>query len=196
MINILIRTSERPKAFKRCIESIAAQTYRNVRLIVGNDNNDSYCADYNPVRYKREIRTNHLIDNVLHFPYNSYLNDLLKQVQEGWVMILDDDDMFFNNRSLEFISRELGSNNRVVLWNVSVNGRIVPAQRKQIIKKDISMIGFCFHSKYIPLIHIAPYRQADFRLVTLLYNICTPVWINETLTQTQTDGGMGKRIDF
>jgi len=41
-INILTRTSGRPNCFKRCVDSIKSQTYKNINHIVGADDDASY----------------------------------------------------------------------------------------------------------------------------------------------------------
>ena len=39
MINILIRTHDRPEKLKECIKSIENQTYKDWRIIISADNN-------------------------------------------------------------------------------------------------------------------------------------------------------------
>ena len=95
------------------------------------------------------------------------------------------------------ISKYLNDPENFILWKVDVAGQIIPNKIGERPKpKNISMIGFCFHSSYIPLLKIAPYKQADFRMAHLLYEICNPIWIDKVLTKTQGNEGMGNRIDF
>jgi len=200
MINILIRTSGRPKYFKQCIESIEQQRYSDYRIIVCNDNNDSYCKPYDPIAVKYRAQTNVFIEGARHFPFNDYLNTLLAEVKSGWVMILDDDDQFKDKYSLEKIAHSLRNKKQVAFWRVDIAGYIVPSAanfRKRPVKKDISGIGFCFHSQYIPLIHIMPWKQADYRLADSLFSWCDSIWIDDILTETQNKEreGNGERKD-
>jgi len=200
MVNILIRTSGRPIYFKRCIASIHSQSYKDVRIIIANDSNDFYCKEFDPIKMVREPMVEKYIDTARHFPFNDYLNHLLAHVKEGWVLLLDDDDELKHSYSLEHIMRKLNSTNQVAFWRVDVAGILIPHTSnwmKRPVKKDISGIGFCFHSKYIPLIHIAGWKQADYRLADQLYSWCKPVWINEILTATQNklSAGNGERKD-
>lgn len=202
MVNILVRTSGRPKSFNTCITSIREQRWE-VCIIVGNDNNDDYCKEFNPVRFQRDESYDIVpaisIDTAKYFPFNYYLNSMLARVTEGWVMILDDDDMFTSARALKIITSRLREDSQVAFWRVDVCGNIIPTDKnweKHPVKRDMSMIGFMFHSKYIPLLHIAPWKQADWRLADTLYGLCEPVWINEVLTKTQNnEEGRGNRID-
>lgn len=199
MFNILIRTSNRPKSFQRCINSIKAQNYNNYRIIVATDKfgNNDYCKKYNPIicNYPENKQA---INNINPFTANLYLNDLLADVKTGWILILDDDDLLSTPETLRTIKQKIKSVDNMILWKVKLTAlnRIVPKFINVEPRiKDISMIGFCFHSKFIPLIHFAPYKQADFRLAQMLYSITKPIWINKILTQTQGEEGLGRRID-
>lgn len=195
MINILIRTANRPNCFKRCIESIENQTYKDYKIIVGNDNNDEYCQSFNPVRYERKPIEDWRIGTARHFPYNEYLNNLFAEVKSGWVMMLDDDDQFVNENSLHAIANHATHEDRFIHWLVDLNFKVVPQKPGKPQLKDTSMIGFCFHSKWLPLIHVAPFKQSDWRIALLLYELCHPIWINQILTKIQGNEGMGLRID-
>jgi glycosyltransferase involved in cell wall biosynthesis len=198
MINILIRTSNRPMYFAECIRSITSQTYKDVNIIVGNDNFDNYCENFNPVDYSRTARLDLKIDTAKHFPYNSYLNELIKKCKTGYVLILDDDDMFTHDTSLEEIMLA-AQEDMTVFWKVRVGERIVPSPSNwgKAVNRDISMIGMAFSTKWIPLIWFAPYKQADYRLAHSLIGWGDSVWIPDILTNTQRDSGdgMGLRDD-
>ena len=198
MINILIRTSNRPLFFADCINSIKKQTYKNVNIIVSSDAKDTYCNHLSPIRVKNEPKKDHKIDTARHFPYNSYLNEMFKHCKPGYVLILDDDDMLSDRRSLEDIMTE-AKDHKTVFWRVRVGDRIVPSSEnwKYIVNRDISMIGFAFSTKWLPLLWIAPYKQADYRLALALDGLTRSFWINEVLTETQRreGDGMGLRKD-
>lgn len=196
MINILIRTSNRPRFFSECIESIKKQSFKDYNIIVSCDSDDWYCREYNPVRVKRKENTDHRIDGARHFPSNDYLNTMLQTVKSGWVMFLDDDDLLCEG-ALDVINNSIQDENNVIFWKVDIKGRIVPSEfnfGNRPVKKDMAGIGFCFHSKYIPLIHIAPYKQMDYRLADQLYSWCYPIWIDKVLTKTSNEG-QGRRKD-
>lgn len=196
-LNVLVRTSNRPKFFQDCIRSIKAQNYP-INLIVANDANDSYCKPYNPIKVTAEPKKDHRIDGARHFPFNSYLNEMFKHCKEGYVLILDDDDVLEPGAVQKIMKR--AQDDRTVFWRVKVGERIIPSDinwARQPAKRDISMIGFVFSTKYLPLIHISPYKQADWRLALMLYNQTDSDWIDQVLTKTQREhgDGMGLRKD-
>jgi hypothetical protein len=204
MINILIRTSNRPIYFWDCVQSIKKQTCQDYRIIVGVDGLDTYADFYHPIRYPMlhsdKTYLKGAYTTMLHFPVNLYLNRLMGEVTEGWVMILDDDDMFATPDALEIIARNLTELSRVVYWKVDICGRVIPCEKNfgcRPVVKDISMIGFCFHSNFIPLLQFDPYKQSDYRVMDRAYSILKPIWIDKVLTKTQRNegDGFGKRRD-
>ena len=204
MFNILIRTSNRPVYFHDCIRSIESQSYDNYRIIVGNDCMDNYPNHCNPVRYPM-LKCNGTYlkgarSKMLHFPVNIYLNRLMDEVDGGWVIFLDDDDMFTDSDSLKIINENMVDTLSVLFWRVNVAGRIIPCDdnwAKRPVLRDISGIGFCFHSSFIPLLQYDCYKQSDYRVMSRAYDLLNPIWIDQVLTRTQRDFGVasGNRKD-
>lgn len=103
MINILIRTHERPAMFKRCIESIMDQAFpgypTSLSIFVTADTDRSF-------EYAKKTLTgcgiNHIVIKVTPPPvpnrsqwfYNLYCNDLIHAAKNltDWLLFLDDDD--------------------------------------------------------------------------------------------------------
>src|SRR6188768_2413240 len=91
LINILIRTSQRPILFQRCLQSIQQQTYKNIRVIVSYD----FDCDYIP-NWCDKIRVQ---KGDSGYYWNLYCNELKEAVTDGWFMVVDDDD-FMNSKSV------------------------------------------------------------------------------------------------
>lgn len=108
MINILIRTHERPIAFTRCIESIKGQTYKEVNLIVTTDTVRShYYANQILAESGLPYKTvGQMPTSKSKFFYNLYCNTLIDKVNDGWLFFLDDDDVLAHNGAIEGITRE------------------------------------------------------------------------------------------
>lgn len=90
-VYILIRTSRRPEFFRRCMESVKSQTYKNIVTIVHTDDpRDTY------VTGDIIIKGSCYVNDFGSAPYNLYCNTLLKEIPdgEGWYHFLDDDDMY------------------------------------------------------------------------------------------------------
>ena len=152
MFNILTRTNSRPKYFFLCHQSIKSQDYKGTikhHVSIDDPKTMEYIDMYRnalntvSVERKQKMQPN-------SFPYNLYLNTMLSKIEDGWVMVLDDDDKFMKNESLSIISekiKELGEDaeNSLLLWKVKIGTRICPSVAcfgKQIRRSDISNIGF------------------------------------------------------
>jgi|GEM_PF-2890547 hypothetical protein len=121
LINILIRTSNRPKAFLKCLDSIVKQDYRPIRIIVGFDNE-------NALRYiPKGLETVFVSANRdLPFFYDCYLNTLKELVTEGYFYCQDDDDYLINSDILSKLP-------------LTGNGLIVQLQRQNnIVPKNLN----------------------------------------------------------
>ena len=188
VINVLTRTSNRPDFFKRCVGSIKNQTYKNVRHLVSADNQESY--DY----------ANTLVDDVFlvekrkdikrygnnYKPYNFYINDLLDHVEDGFVLILDDDDILSGATALEKILPHL-QEDMLSVWLVDNEGRITPhkgaMQAPVLIPTEITASSFAFHSKHKWAARWDAVRGADYRAAQRLSWLLGYSWINEVIVK-------------
>lgn len=196
VINILIRTHNRPNFFRDCIESIQSQTYKKINIIAGYHSKAEYLVPYKirqekyPV-YQHSIPAHPDRENYgAPFPPNHYLNHLISKVTEGFVILMDDDDAFQDNHSLQKIVNKIKSTNDMVMWRLRTKGRMIPSDsnfKKPPVARDISGITFCCHFSHLQDEKIEPYRLADFRLISNLYKKLKPKYINEPLTKMQAD---------
>ena len=210
-INVLVRTSNRPNYFKACYNSIVNQTYNNVRIIVSYDNDQSLeyldlydhitkirvdiddYSDVIPPVIKRDI-------GQYKFPYNLYLNTLGSYVKNGFIMYLDDDDIFTNDKSVENLVKNINSRDDLIFWRVQFpDGIIIPEDdyfRKEPVYCHISGIGFAFHKKYIDFAQWDGWKGSDYAVATKLYNaVPNKVYIGEVLTGLQRNTGWGGQGD-
>lgn len=115
MINILIRT-HRISEFNSCIESVKAQRFRKINLIVAVDNWDKMSE---PVQ---EILNNsgfpfeliRLQNTGIKYHWNFYCNNLKSRVKDGWFFYLDDDDALIDKFCLEQIRPHLGTSHGTI----------------------------------------------------------------------------------
>ena len=153
VINILTRTGTREKCYKKLLDSLNKQSYKNFRHIKSNDNKDCMFLnnEKNVINIDKIEKTN--TDNC---PYNLYLNKLIDNVREGWVIILDDDAIFVDNDYLLNLSKELKKYNKndILITNIynGLNKKIMPNldllnnDVYNIKYKNIDMGGIIFHS--------------------------------------------------
>lgn len=208
LINILIRTSKRPIFFKNCIESIYSQTYKNYRIIISYDNEETsnYVINYKFSQIKVE-KNKEIIpppdksENFgIYFPYNLYFNELHEYVNKGYIMYLDDDDILSHSGVLENISKEIkNKKSDLIFWRVKNENRIIPCDKnfnKAPVLKDISGIGFIYNSIYKNLANWEAFKRGDYRIAKKLYeNINNKSFINEILTEVQFCEGAGLALD-
>jgi len=149
LINILTRTGNRVNYFSQLKASIDAQTYNNIRHIKSNDNpNCSYLANESDVI---DVIPDRQSGKAF---YNLYLNELGKQVNDGWVIILDDDSKIIDNTFIEKLADicKDSSQDEILIYKCKIwdgNGRIIPCpdifNTNTLIKGEIDMVSFCFH---------------------------------------------------
>ena len=149
--NILIRNTYRPSYADKCLNSILSQSYQNFKIIMCYD--DDYCLEYlNKYKTNPKIEIFKATDvdkNSGSAWYNLYCNQLVNRVKDGWIMYLDDDDMFATNNALKIIANSLKTTNDIVFWKVKKNNILIyPININNIIKDQITASGVCFHSKY------------------------------------------------
>lgn len=209
LINILIRTSGRPKYFKECIKSIYNQTYKNWNIIVGIDDKKSkeyvqpekcklVTYDYSKFVYPEKPPGD---EYGVNFKYNLYINELHKYTKYGYCLILDDDNVLLKNNSLEILVSNIHSEHDLIFWKVNFNTRLVPSDNNfggRPILLDIDTAGFMYPRNYF--VEWEPFKRGDYRVSTKLYSsVPNKIWINDVLTGIQRSdgrGGMGKRDDM
>jgi hypothetical protein len=207
LINVLIRTSGRPNYFKECIKSVYSQSCHNYNIIVGCDDEQSeqYVQPHKCriVRYERSSK---------YFPkkneygygrvarYNLYINELHKEVKEGYILYLDDDDILNNKDTLKIISENIKTENDLLFFRVQFPNKIVPSNEnfgKAPVLCDIDTVGFCFHHKYC--VDWEAYKMGDYRVATKLWEtVPNKIFINRILTKInrKVANGFGRRDDL
>lgn len=110
MINILIRT-HRVSEFNSCIESIKAQTFRDINLIIAIDQWEKMFVPVQQILHKCGFPFELIRVQNTGVPYhwNFYCNNLKSRVKDGWFFYLDDDDALIDKFCLEQIRPHLGT---------------------------------------------------------------------------------------
>ena len=206
--NILVRTTNRPELFNKCIKSIENQTYENINIFVSYENQTDYNYIISSKTYSFKVEKNNNIpektgsDYGIKFPSNLYLNELHKKVKSGFIIYLDDDDNFTDENAVKEIAKNFKTSNNLVFWRVEINNRLIPNDEnfnnKKIVSRDISGIGFAFDSKYLKDATWEAYKLGDFRVaINLSKKIKNQVWINKVFTAPiigKNGSGMKKDI--
>lgn len=186
-INILTRTGNRKQCFNNLMLTLNKQSNKNFKHIKSNDNkNCTFLNNYNHVIDVNKIYKSDLIQN--HCPYNLYLNQLIESVEKGWIIIIDDDCMFIDNRFLENLSYKLFFQNKndILVYNIfiSPNKTIFPIcknttseQLKNIKNGHFDMACMVFH--YSNKTRFLEFCAGDYRFYkTAIANGYKPKFLN------------------
>lgn len=210
LINILIRTKNRPNYFKRCMDSIKEQTYENVNVIVGVEKGDIRTDRYvlpekvRVIRYAVERGNSTPPDSTKdygrYFPWNKHLDKLLSRVGYGWIMYLDDDDELKHPHVLERISEFLKEGN-LITWRVDMKEYGVVPKKEFIGKPPVlgqfTGIGFCHSVSMRNLVEWGYWKRGDYRVGKVLWEEAkSVVALEDILTgiQREPGGGYGRDI--
>jgi hypothetical protein len=199
LVNIITRTHDRHANFILCRESILQQSYKNINHIVGTD---TECTYYDAIKVSpKEVQQPQLMPEYETYPapWNLHLNELNTHVKDGWIIYLDDDDMFSNRNAIKIIVNNIDNDDQLLLWRVSIkvsnNNWIVPSNEafgRKIEAGNFSGIGMMFHSKHLP-VDWGSWSYGDFRVVSqLLAKKLKPKWIDLVLTETQGTPNNGR----
>lgn len=203
-LNIIIRT-HRPNYLKNCMKSIEEQTYPNINIIFVCDNEIGVKAtrNYNGrmIRVNKQEEINekpNSEDYGIFFPYNLYIKDVQEKINDGYILILDDDDMFTNKYAVEIMMNNV-KEDKVLIWKVDFKKLgIKPNEsfNKTVQLFDIDTIGFCYHISQIKHTDWSEWKRADYRTAKKLEENIGIIWLDEILTGIQDKPGMGIKQDL
>jgi len=186
-LNILIRTSERPELFKQCIESVLSQNYSNYNIFISYDKISSY-------EYIKYYLTNNKIrsffienDSNKKYKFNLYNNELMDKVNYGFILFLDDDDVYTHDMCFKIINNHIKDNNSVLLWKFMRPDKLIyPKDINDIKLGEIDTTMVCFHSKYKKIARWMDCQCGDYFFYKELFKnlACKIREVNYILTKT------------
>jgi lipopolysaccharide biosynthesis glycosyltransferase len=238
VVNVLTRTSGRPRFFADMLKSVEELHHPSVRHLVLTDDIDSV-SYINASRVHKSILVpsqrdafdanlvctacanlsakcavapymDHPIERQKYFdcycntpyPMNEYMNSLYSMITEGWVVFLDDDNLFQDPFSLTELLAHVQSEDEVVVFRSQL-GRLTPADvnfGKRIERGDFDSSNMMFHSKHLSNAKWPGLRCADFRVGKTLSSILPVRWVNLTVMKSNplrsSIGGLGARNDI
>lgn len=148
-LNILVRTSKRPELFKQCIESILSQKYTNYHIYICYDTIESY-------EYIKDYLSNSNItcffvqnDSTEKYKFNLYNNELMDKVEDGFILFLDDDDIYCHDMCFKIINEYISDSDSLLIWKFMRPDKLIyPKSIDNINLGEIDTTMVCFHSKY------------------------------------------------
>lgn len=179
LINILIRTSSRPKEFLRCLKSVLSQNYANIRIIVAVDNDNYF---YVP----RDLEIIRVIpDRNLLFFYDCYLNDLFALVTEGYILILDDDDVLMPDCLSKIIFGE-----KAIIVKLRRADDIYPLHQ-DFKRGQIGFPNLILHYSLKDVAKISGSGQGDYFWIKEIQKVC-PLTYQDLIVVYSWNRGHGK----
>lgn len=151
LINILLRTSNRPFGFKKALASIVSQDYEPIRIIISYDNDEA--LRYIP-KGLEVVRVHKQPD--LQFGYDDYCNTLKALVTDGWYCWLDDDDILMPN-----VLSQIVLDAPIILVQLNRNGNIVP-QSESLQRGKVGMPCVLVHHSLKDVANVSPNGQGDY----------------------------------
>jgi len=144
-INMLVRTSSRQAYYTRLMDCLTDQCYPDLNIIVSVDNDSTQVYVDGDGRANKVVRVTP--GEGTHF-YNGYMNTLLAEVEEGWVFFMDDDDVLFDNHTLNDMAKVLEGRDKLHVFqmvNEQKNRAVIPAWDLGTKVIEIGKIGTpCF----------------------------------------------------
>lgn len=110
VVNIIVRTHRRKNGFLNCMKSISDQTHKNIRVLVSVDDEitKNYVDEFNTsTELKMEIFE--FKKEKISYWFNDYINKMFKYINDGWVMIVDDDNRLLSKNCLKVLL-DIGNN--------------------------------------------------------------------------------------
>jgi hypothetical protein len=197
LLNILIRTSGRPKSFARCIQSIREQDYPNIMVIVCYD--DERWKDY-IITSMKGIKTFLLFKvppQTQHSNFwNLYCNDLKNQVMDGFFFYLDDDDYLANSTAVSGLAKLLDNEHVAYICQFLRNGKPKPPadfmERNEIRRGKIG--GSCLVLKHSVKnwFDWDGEQAADYRFICQVAAMLKIKFIQHVLVAAGNGGNHGK----
>ena len=217
IINIVTRTSNRPKAFKQLRESIKSQTFVNINHIVISDNpkdmdyikENGYdtLVQINKRKLKSDYKKQHpneiMIEGCTRYtPQNLYLNDLLPHIksteeQEGWVIFLNDDNYFKDENSLQLMMfrtlAKITKQDTLFIHNIiQPDGEITPLT---LDNPNIHLENILFHKKWLDTIVFDAWSCSTQKVINQLMDIEPKVFTKQPCIYIAKEG-KGHRKDI
>jgi glycosyltransferase involved in cell wall biosynthesis len=211
LINILTRTSNRPNGFDITYHSVKNQTYKNIKHIVSydDDNDLSYLGNYGDIELVK-IDKMGLINNDnsvspntgKYSPHNLYFNEMVKYIDSGWIIYLDDDDEFTDETVIEKIVNVINENDEdtLIFWQFKLGENwILPKDISKNIPPVIGNIGgstIAFNIKYKDIAIWDSWKCSDFRVIDKLYRSVPKIKFIKDVLVLAPIPGSGNKIDI
>jgi len=191
MINILIRTHNRPEKLKECIKSIKNQTYKDWRIIISADNERAekwakpYGYEYirtDKIKYKKRAEKSRMKKG-----WNRYFNVLQGSVTEGFIIYMDEDMVCYTENSLQLVA-DNSHKDKLLIYKYRIRQDIGTRPEKRYWRKTPQRTHISTGCFSHPVEHKVRWRgisAGDYFAVSNLYNRLETTWLDEIILKGQ-----------
>lgn len=208
-IHIITRTNNRPIGFKKCHNSIINQSYKNTIHWVVRDNKEAsqYLESYSniniinvPKNYTEDYKDIPNPNTGPKFKYNLYFNLIAPNINNGWILILDDDDALYSNYVLSNLIENASSDTDMLIYQMEYpNGAKLPTIHEMGKTPQLGRIGapcVLVKSSIANKIQWDGWKCGDYRYIHKAFTLSNNVmWISKPMIKLGGIGS-GKRKDI
>lgn len=191
IIYILTRTHNREKCFQQCVESVISQDYPNIRQIVSYDNDVTKSYVDRCTHIYKIINLTGLSKQLHPNQYIDQFYEALKSMEQGWIIVLDDDDKFMTPNALYYLYQRLTdtSTNKLIYWKLYRNDKyIYPINMDSPKLGEIGSCCYIYHSSMVRSGHWGRGGTGDFTFFKFIFG-CTKehIYVDLPLTGVNYD---------
>lgn len=135
LISVVITTYNRKDYLVNAIESVLVQTYSNYEIIIVDDNSNDGTGEIIKKLYKDNNKIIYYKNEINKGPGINRKEAVDNKVNGEYIVFLDDDDIFLDNKYFEKAIKLFKKNSKLAL--VACNHIIYNAMTKEEIKKDL-----------------------------------------------------------
>jgi GT2 family glycosyltransferase len=135
-------------------------------------------------------------------PYNLYVNDLLAAVQDGWVIVLDDDDEFLSRDAVAALEPHFDDPDKLLICKFAMGMQnhkrdiIMPRSfGVDLVLNDVSCSCAVFHSKHKESALWHGNYSGDYFAYSNLAKKLEIEWIDKVVAGTQYGPSVGRSSD-
>jgi glycosyltransferase involved in cell wall biosynthesis len=200
-ISILTRTHKRPKALRRCLESLSRQTKKNFNVVIISDHKEDVVENIIPEYPNLSIIVKHV--EPLGYPAcNTYFNIVRDIVTSEYVIFLDDDDEIIDKdycKSLEDISIKNKRPAAIISKALFPGKKVIPddnSWRKAPGMTHISGLNFCVRVDMYKRCNWPESKCGDFYFISNVFKNINwkkeVYWYDKITTSPKSYPGFGR----
>lgn len=162
MVSVIIPNYNKEKYLRQCIESVLAQTYTDLEIIVVDDVSSDSSREIILKYEKMDSRVKHIFMEE-NGGVSAARNAGILAAQGEFVTMLDSDDFYFDNTKIEYemdVIRKHGDNSLVYSYRIMVDQNGTPLSNDKNEKRYVSGDDMLYH--FLTEKNANMYVQRDF----------------------------------